>query len=141
MAETFRFEITTPEQTVFSANVKQVTLPTSTGEITVLPHHVPLVSLLVPGVLHIVSVDGNEQVLAVSGGFLADTAERAEEIDEARAEEARQSAETAMKERTDTEAFTSANASLERHLARLRAVKRWRGRKHSTEHTPKPLGE
>src|SRR3989338_6042308 len=149
MAETFRFEITTPEQTVFSANVKQVTLPTSTGEITVLPHHVPLVSLLVPGVLHIVSVDGNEQVLAVSGGFievqgdkvtvLADTAERAEEIDEARAEEARQSAETAMKERTDTEAFTSANASLERHLARLRAVKRWRGRKHSTEHTPKPL--
>lgn len=147
MAETFRFEITTPERTVFSADIRQVTLPTSTGEITVLRHHVPLVSLLVPGVLHIIRENGEELVLAVSGGFievqsnkvtvLADTAERAEEIDEARAEEARQRAEQAMKERKDTEAFTSANASLERHLARLRAVRRWRGRRHSNEHTPK----
>ncbi len=136
---------------MFKEPARQVTLPTSLGEITILPHHLPLVSLLVPGVLHIVRENGEELVLAVSGGFievqgdkvtvLADTAERAEEIDETRAEEARQRAETAMKERKDTEEFTSANASLERHLARLRAVRRWKGRRHSDAHTPKPLGE
>ncbi|MDI6740742.1 MAG: F0F1 ATP synthase subunit epsilon [Candidatus Edwardsbacteria bacterium] len=147
----FQFEITTPERTVFKEPARQVTLPTSMGEITILPHHLPLVSLLVPGVLHIIRENGAELVLAVSGGFievqgdkvtvLADTAERAEEIDEARAEEAKKHAEEAMKERKDTEAFTSANANLERNLARVRAVKRWRGRRHSADHTPKPLGE
>src|SRR3989338_7557075 len=91
---TFHFSITTPERTLFSAEVEQVSLPTPQGSITVLPHHMPLVSLLAAGELRIKPRDGEEKYLAVSGGcievqgdrvvVLADTAEHAEELDEAK---------------------------------------------------------
>src|SRR3989344_1789061 len=96
------FEITTPERTVYKDEADAITIPTSTGEITILPNHAPLVSQLVPGELT-VRHNGEEVNMAVSGGFievrpgnqvivLADTAERAEEIDIAKAEEARERA-------------------------------------------------
>jgi len=150
MAGTFAFEITTPEKTVFTAQVKQVSLPTQTGEITVLPHHIPIVSIIVPGVLHIRLESGEEQLLAVSGGFvevqgkkvvvLADSAERADEIDEARAEEARQRAQEAMANRKNDVEFGAATANLERQLARIRAVRRWKGHHRAgADHTPNPI--
>ncbi|MFH0853122.1 MAG: F0F1 ATP synthase subunit epsilon [bacterium] len=153
MAKTFQFDITTPERTVFNQAVAQVSLPTSSGEITILPNHIPIVSLLVPGVLRIINPDGVEEILAVSGGFievhgskvtvLADTAERADEIDEARAEAARKKAEQAMKDKTDTVKFTDAASSLERHLARLSAIRRRKQRYHRPKdaHTPSPIQE
>lgn len=135
------FEITTPERTVYKAEVDQLTVPTSTGEITILPNHIPLVSQLSPGEL-VIKVSGEITHMAVSGGFievrknneivvLADSAERAEEIDIARAEEARERARKLIgKERKDEEKFASASAALERSIARLRVAKRARHRGH-----------
>lgn len=132
------FEIATPERVVYKETVDSLTLPTKDGEITVLPNHIPLVSVLVPGVA-VVRKDGAEQYMAVSGGFievqpgnrvvvLADTAERAEELTEAAIEKARDDAERALKEKRglDDETFAAAAAGLERELARLRVARRRR---------------
>lgn len=133
-----KFEIVTPERVVLREEITQITLPTKMGEITVLPNHIPLVSSLMPGVIHIKKKDGQDEVISISGGFLevlkdkvvilADTAERAEEIDLARAEEGRQRAEDLKKQARSGEKinFAEINASLERELARTKAVKRWR---------------
>jgi len=111
---------------------------TKSGEITVLPNHIPLVSSLQPGVIHIKKKNGEDEIISISGGFLevlkdkvvilADAAERAEEIDLARAEEGRLRAEELKKQARSGEQvnFAEINASLERELARTKAVKRWR---------------
>lgn len=136
MASPLQFKIVTPERVVFEDTVDGVVLPTTEGEITLLPHHIPLVTLLSAGVLRIKK--GNEEILlAVSGGVveidgkriivLADTAERADELEEEKIEKARQSAEKLMQEkRHDAEGFAEATAALERELARLKAIKRHR---------------
>lgn len=134
MADTLHLKITTPERIVFEDEVDQVVLPTMMGDIGVLPHHIPLVSVLSVGELRITR-KGQESSLAVSGGFievqpnivtvLADTAEHAEEIDEQRAEEARKRAERLMKEkRADATDYAMVAAKLEKELARLRIVKK-----------------
>ncbi len=138
--KTLHFQIATPERVVFEAPaVTAITLPTKLGEITILPDHLPIVSSLVPGEVR-VTVGGQQVSLAVSGGFievrpgkvvvLADTAERAEEIDEARAEEARERARQLMqKERVAEEVdFATLAAKLEKELARLKVVRRHRER-------------
>jgi len=134
------FQITTPEREVYRGEVDQATMPTLEGEITVLPNHLPLVSVLVPGEIRLVD-QGDEIAMAVSGGFievrpgnnvvvLADTAERAEELDLEKIEEAKRKAEAALAEKRDMdeEAFAEAAAALERELARLKvARKKYRG--------------
>lgn len=133
---TLTLQITTPERTLFSGEVEQISLPTPLGEITVLPHHLPIVSILSPGELRY-KAEGTETHLAVSGGFievkknevvvLADTAEREEEIDEVRAEEARKRALALMKEkRVDAQEFAALAAKMEKELARLRVVRKHR---------------
>ncbi len=131
-----QFKIVTPERVVFEDTVDAVVLPTVEGEITVLPHHIPLVSLLKAGVVRIKK--GNEEIpLAVSSGMievdgakvvvLADTAERADELEEAKIEEARGAAQKLMTEkRNDAEGFAEATALLERELARLKVVRHHR---------------
>lgn len=138
MEKAIKFEIATPERKVFEDEVKEVTLPTVDGEITVLPDHSPLVSFLRPGVIVLKKKSGGRDVAFVSGGFvevlrnriivLADAAERAEELDEAKVEEARRRAEEAMKtaRREDIKEFAEISARLERELARERALKKWR---------------
>lgn len=118
--------------------VFKVTVPTREGEITVLPQHMPLVSVLVPGIIELINKDGEKKVMSVSGGFievlrnkvviLADTAERAEEIDLVRAEEAIKRAEESLKgeRRFDKERFASISTVIAKELARSRAVKRWK---------------
>lgn len=119
---------------MFSAEVDQATIPTEEGEITVLPGHIPLVASLVPGEL-ILKTGGEEKSLAVAGGFievlpheiviLADSAEYAEEIDEKRAEEARERAKRLQEEkRFDTEEFTALAAKIEKELARLKVARK-----------------
>lgn len=130
------FKIVTPERVVFEDTVDAVILPTVDGEITVLPHHIPLVSLLSAGVLRI-KKGAEETPLAVSSGVievdgkrvvvLADTAERADELEEEKIEKARQAAQKLMAEkRTDAEGFAEATAALERELARLKVARRYR---------------
>ncbi|MDD4902444.1 MAG: ATP synthase F1 subunit epsilon [Patescibacteria group bacterium] len=138
MDKIIKFEIVTPEKTVLKEDVVEVTVPTEEGEVTILPHHAPLVATLKPGVLVLKKSDGGTDVAFIAGGFLevlrnkvvvlADTAERAEEIDLAKVEEARVRAEKAMKEtrHEDAEEFARIAAQLEHELAKTRAVNRWR---------------
>lgn len=139
--KTLHFEIATPEKVVFSAEgVEAVTMPTDMGEITILPDHLPLVANLMPGEMR-VKVGGQDVSMAVSGGFievkpgkvtvLADTAERAEELDEDRAEEARTRAHELMKQERTAEStdYAALAAKLEKELARLRVARKHRERK------------
>ncbi len=133
-----QFEIVTPERVVLEREITQVTVPTTSGEITVLADHIPLVSVLKPGVLEIKTAEGKMEIMSVSGGFLevmrdkivvlADTAERAEELDEKRIEEARARAEERKKEVSDVDEVQFANiaAQLDKELARLKALNKWR---------------
>lgn len=134
------FEITTQERTVYQAEVDEVILPTKTGQIAVLPNHIPLVSVLAAGELIIKK--GTETIpVAISGGFvevqpnnkvvvLASTAERLEEIDEQRAEEARVRAESLMKEkRDDAQEYAVLAAKLQKELARLKVVRKHRNKR------------
>lgn len=133
------FEITTPEKVVYSDQIDEVVLPTPNGEIGILPNHIPLVSLLSAGEIRVKKGD-DVTYMAVSGGFievrpdkvivLADTAEQAEEIDEAKAEEARKKAQELSREkRADAREFAALSAKIEKELARLKVAKRRRRRK------------
>jgi len=135
--KTIKFEIVTPERIVLKAFVTQATIPTASGEITVLPDHIPLVAILQPGVLSIKKDDGTPEVISCSGGLvevlknkiviLADTAELAAELDEARIEEARHKAEEIKHWKdVDEMEFAEANALIEKQLARSKAVHKWR---------------
>lgn len=136
-----KFEIATPEKVVLKEDILQVSVPTVEGEITILPQHLPLVSLLKPGVLEVKKVDGSIEIISVSGGFievlldkiiiLADTAERAQEIDMDRAEEARLRAEESIKNsrNIDSVDFANLTAIMEKELARTRSAKKWRSLK------------
>ena len=133
-----KFDIITPERVVFSDEIEQATMMTSSGEITVLPYHIPLVTVLRPGELRYKK--GSEEFsIALSGGFaevradnslkiLADTAEHAGEIDLARAEEARARAAQLMTEarHKDDVGYTALAAKLEKELTRLRVGKKYR---------------
>jgi F-type H+-transporting ATPase subunit epsilon len=136
---TFFFKIVTPERVVFEAQVAQATLPTAQGEITVLPNHIPLVSNLIPGEI-IVDVDGKQQSLAVSGGFvqvhpeklilLADTAEMAHELDESRAEEAHRRAKEllAAPSGTHDHSYAALQVLMDKELARLKVARKYKQR-------------
>ncbi|MDP2684853.1 MAG: F0F1 ATP synthase subunit epsilon [bacterium] len=134
-----KFEITTPERVVYSYEIDEVIIPTMMGEIGVLPNHIPLVAILKAGELR-VKKNGEEESIAVSGGFievrpdkviiLADTAEKSDEIDEQKAEEARRKAEELIKEkRTDATDFAALSAKIEKELVRLRVVRKRRRNK------------
>ena len=104
----FRLEIVTAERIVLSDEVDQINVPGAAGRMGILARHEPLLTSLIPGELDIIK-NGERTPFAISGGFmevlpdhvtiLADTAERADEIDEARAEAARRRAEELMRER------------------------------------------
>lgn len=138
-----KFEIVTPEKVVLKENITQITVPTTSGEITVLPEHIPLVSVLVPGVIDVRREDGSLEILSVSGGFievlrdkvviLADTAERAEELDPERVDQARIKAEKSKAEAKtfDQERFANISAVLAKELARSKAIEKWRRLKKS----------
>jgi len=136
MANTLRLEIVTPEATVYSEDVDMVTLPGVEGEMGILPQHVRLMTQLVPGEM-IVRKDGRDRFLAVGEGLVEITATRvaivtnmaiaAENIDEAKAEEARQRAAARLREKLSSEEVASVNASLARSLAQLRVKRRHRG--------------
>ncbi|MCH8050514.1 MAG: F0F1 ATP synthase subunit epsilon [Chloroflexi bacterium] len=130
--------VVTAEREVYAEEgVDAVIAPGIQGELTVLPQHAPLLTMIKPGVLRLIK-GSDETDVAITGGFLevkddrvtilADAAERAEEIDTVRAEEARRRAERTLEGRGDTEELVAAAASLQRSLLRLRAVEKRRRR-------------
>ncbi len=134
-----RLDVVTAERAVYSEDVDIVIAPGVAGQLGILPHHTPLMTLLEPGEL--IARKGTEEfILAVSGGFLevrpdrvivlADSAERAEEIDVARAEEAKKRAEQRLEERyVPAVDAARAEASLRRSLIRLKIATRRRKRR------------
>lgn len=130
----FKLEIVTPERLVYSSDIDLVTIPTIQGEISILAHHIPLVTVIQPGEIRI-RKETEISYMAIVGGFvqvtgskvtiLADAAERAEEIDLARAEIARQRAQKLLSEkRADNLSNTEAIAALQRALVRIKVARR-----------------
>jgi F-type H+-transporting ATPase subunit epsilon len=133
MPSTLQLQIVTPEAQTFSDQVEMVTLPGAEGEMGVYPNHVPLMTQLVPGEI-IVRKDGQDFYLAVGDGFaeitgervaiLTDMALRVEQIDEAKAEEARRRAEARLAEHLDDEQTAVAQAALANSLAQINVKRR-----------------
>ena len=129
--------ITTPEKTILDQEADEVVIPTITGEITVLPSHVPLLSQLAPGE---VAVKKGSQIrhLAITGGFLeigndtvsllADYAISGEDANERRAQEAKERAEKLMKEKGTEQQYAIAQGELQKALAELRLISKVRKR-------------
>jgi F-type H+-transporting ATPase subunit epsilon len=136
MTDTLKLEIVTPEGSAYSQDVEMVTLTGAEGEMGILPHHVRLMTQVLPGEL-VVRRAGTEELLAVGEGLveieanrvsiLTDMAIAADSIDEAKAEEARQRAEARLRERLSAEQVASTNAALTRSLAQLRVKRHRRG--------------
>jgi F-type H+-transporting ATPase subunit epsilon len=132
-----RLEIVTPERAVLTDDVDMVIAPASEGYVGILPHHTPLLTTLGPGELRI-KKGGVETSLAIFGGFmdvrpdrvviLTDAAEQADEIDESRAQAARDRAKQALQAGPAGLDEARARASLERSLVRLRVSERRRRR-------------
>jgi F-type H+-transporting ATPase subunit epsilon len=132
---TLKLEIVTPEAKAYSEDVDMVTLPGVEGEMGVLPAHVPLLTQLAAGEVAI-RKEGREAYLAVGDGFveiagdhvtiMTDMAIQAENIDEAKAEEARQRAVARLAEKIDDEEAALVNASLAHSLAQLKVRRRHR---------------
>ncbi|MDD2655983.1 MAG: F0F1 ATP synthase subunit epsilon [Patescibacteria group bacterium] len=136
--QTLKFTIITPEKKVYENDVFQVSIPTTSGEITVLPSHIPMVSVLQAGEMRIKDKDG-EHPYAISGGFLevranselvilADSAERADNIDLARAEEAHKRAEEEMEKVKNIEDvdYARLQALIDKEMNRIRVANKYR---------------
>ena len=139
MAATMRCDIVSAEREIFSGAVTMVSLRGTIGELGILPGHAPLLTGIQPGVVQLRLENGEEEVFYASGGFLeiqpsivtilADTASRAEDIDEAAAAETRQAAERALSEQAADFDFSLATAQLAQAAAKLRTVEELRKRR------------
>ena len=142
---TMQFEIVTAEGVLYSEEVDGIVAPGIDGELGVLPNHASLLTVLKPGELRILK--GNEETdVVVTGGFLevldnkvtvlADAAERSEEIDIARAEEAIARAQERVASRTSDMDLARALASIRRGEARLQVARRQRIRRPNRSEAP-----
>lgn len=133
-----QFEIVTPEKIVFQEEVDEVIVPTTTGEIAVLPHHMNLLTQVIPGEVTI-KIKSKEQYMAVTGGFLemkhnkltllADYAIRAEDINAERAIAAQKRAEEVLKrsrEEISERDFALAQGELRQAILELKVSKKRR---------------
>jgi F-type H+-transporting ATPase subunit epsilon len=132
---TFKLEIVTAERLVFSEDIDALVAWGVEGQLGILPHHAPLMTMLQPGDL-MIRKDKKEEYLAISGGFLevrpdkviilADACERVDEIDIARAEEAKKRAQETMISAPLSVEAGVAEAALRRSMARLKAAEKRR---------------
>lgn len=130
-------EIITPEKSVFKEDVDEVIVPTTDGELTILPNHVNLLTAIAPGAL-IAKKGSDSHPIAITGGFievnnnkisiLADYAIRAQDIEIARAEEAKKRAEKIMQEKTTDKDFKIAQGELLKSLLELKIAGKHRRR-------------
>ena len=139
-AKTFRLEIVSAAESLFSGEANFVVVPGIDGELGIFPNHTPLLTKIKPGTLKFRAKDESEETLFfVAGGFLevqptvvtvlADTVVRGEEIDQARAEEARRIAEEAISRAPeDKVALATAQAELSYAMAELRTLQRYKAR-------------
>ncbi len=135
MAGTLRLEIVTPEAKIYSEDVDMVTLPGVEGEMGIYPMHLPLMTQISAGEIF-ARKNGQDHFLAVGEGFVQITGERvailtdmaikADDIDEARAEEARRRAEARLNEKLSDEETATVQAALLHSLTQLNVKRRHR---------------
>jgi F-type H+-transporting ATPase subunit epsilon len=135
MATTFHVDIVSAEREIFSGDAEMVFAPAEMGELGITPRHAPLLTRMKPGTVR-VQVSGEESVFYVSGGILeiqphrvtvlSDTAQRAKDLDEAAAQEAKRRAEEALASQSDELDVARAQAELLEAVARLKAIEQIR---------------
>jgi F-type H+-transporting ATPase subunit epsilon len=137
----FVLDIVTPERVIYSDQVDAVNAPGIEGELGILPHHCPLITLLQPGEINI-KKSGEEVLIAVAGGFLevrpdrviilADVADRGDEVDSLKAEEAKQQAEKELREnQVSVVDKAKAEAALRHAINCLKIVEKRKKKKYS----------
>jgi F-type H+-transporting ATPase subunit epsilon len=139
MAMTIHCDIVSAEQEIFSGRVTLISARGALGELGIMPGHAPLLTHIRPGPVRLKLDDGEEEVFYASGGYievqpgvvtiLADTAARAEDLDEAAALEAQQAAERALAEQTADIEFSVAAAQLAEAMAQQRTLEELRKRR------------
>ncbi|KZE33557.1 F-type H+-transporting ATPase subunit epsilon [Crenobacter luteus] len=136
-----RVEVVSTEEQIFSGEAEFLVAPAENGEIGIYPRHVPLLTRIKPGVLRVqVPGEAKEVLVAVSGGMmevqptlitvLADVAVRGDELDEARAQQAKKDAEEALKKATDDRDTANAHVALAAAIAELKTLEYLRRRAH-----------
>ncbi|HCI12929.1 MAG TPA: F0F1 ATP synthase subunit epsilon [Gallionellaceae bacterium] len=141
MAMTVHVDVVSAEEQIFSGLAEVVIVPGEMGELGIYPRHTALMTRIKPGAVRIKRPDQEqEELIYVSGGMLevqpsvvtilADTAIRGGDLDEARALEAKQAAEEAMKNRTSDMDYAQAQAELAEAIAQLRAIQQLRKQTH-----------
>ena len=138
MAMTLHVDIVSAESEIFSGTATMVFAPAEMGAVGIAPRHAPLLTGLAPGGVRVQSQGGEEQSFFVSGGMLeiqphiitvlADTAIRADDIDEAHAMEAKSRAERLLADRTADIDYAKAQAELAQSMAQLAAIRKLRER-------------
>jgi F-type H+-transporting ATPase subunit epsilon len=140
MAMTIHVDVVSAEESIFSGLAEFVVLPGEAGELGIYPRHAPLLTRIRPGAVRIKVPDESEEVLIfVAGGMLevqpdvvtvlADTAIRGHDLDEAKATEAKQRAEEALKDRAASVDYAKAQAELAEAMAQLAAIRKLRQRR------------
>ncbi|MEO5366636.1 MAG: F0F1 ATP synthase subunit epsilon [Magnetococcus sp. WYHC-3] len=140
MGFTFHLDVVSAEAEIFAGPAEMLFVPTVAGELGILAHHAPLLAELRPGELRVRDREGRQRAFFVGGGLLevqparvtvlADTVERAEDIDEAAARSARERAEEIMRGGAPPMDLAAARAQLDEALARLRVVENMRQLSH-----------
>lgn len=138
MANSFTCNIVSAEASIYSGSVEQVIASGTSGDLGILPGHAPLLTSLKPGPVRVKFDGGNEENFFVSGGFmevqpdvvtiLADSAIRANDLDEAAAEESRREALKAFNDKSAELDYTRASAELAEAVAKLRTIQQLRNR-------------
>ena len=132
MATTVQCEIVSAEEEIFSGEIQFVSVTGSLGELGIYPGHTPLLTELKPGPVELRKQNGEHEIFYVSGGFfevqpskvivLADTALRADDLDEAAAEQAKQEAEKTIGDNASQIEFATAAAQLAEATAQIRTL-------------------
>ena len=139
---TLHVDVVSAEESIFAGEAKFVALPGESGELGILPGHTPLISRIKPGTVRIELADGGEVGIFVAGGILevqpgvvtvlSDTAIRAEDLDEAKALEARKKAEEALRTAKDKADIAVVEAELAMLAAQAAAARRLRHLRRSS---------
>jgi F-type H+-transporting ATPase subunit epsilon len=140
---TLILKLITQERILIEEPAVSVTLPSEDGEITILHGHTNLFTKISPGIITVKTPQGAEdKLVTVGGGFadisadeikiLADTAVRADEIDEAKVEQAKKAAEEAMKNKDDRQKFLEAESALRKALLELETSRKWKKLRHGS---------
>ena len=134
MAATMTVDIVSAEAEIWSGTAKMLFAPAVMGEVGVLPKHTPLLTKIKPGEVRVINEEDEEEFFYVSGGMLeilptgvtvlADTAQRAHDLDEAAALEAKEAAEKALQDRKDDIDYATAEAELAQAVAQIEAIRK-----------------